>query len=147
MRILGHSLTLADLATRLSRKFNLSIPVTRLVSNATLDGHLESIRDIRDGHTAAVQADLPAVLRADAVLDEDIKSSGTTMRSLSNSETVLLTGATGFLGYVYCLSIVCKSRSIRRHHLHALFSPILIKRLLLTLDAVHFCFLTSSSLR
>ncbi|EKD12578.1 uncharacterized protein L3040_005171 [Drepanopeziza brunnea f. sp. 'multigermtubi'] len=94
----GHSLTLADLATRLTRAFGFTVPVGRLVVNPTLEGHLEVVRSVRDGRTAAVQADLPAVLRADATLSEDVKPTGAAMCSLSSARTVLLTGATGFLG-------------------------------------------------
>lgn len=95
----GHSLSLADLASGFSRNFGFRIPVGRLVEPPTLSGHLETVRAVRDGHTAALQAELPRVLREDSVLDEDIKPSGpTTMNSLSKANTVLLTGATGFLG-------------------------------------------------
>jgi amino acid adenylation domain-containing protein/thioester reductase-like protein len=94
----GHSLTLADLANRLTKRFGFPVPVARLVVNPTLEGHLDVVCSIRDGHTAAVQADLPAVLRADSVLPEDIQPSGAPMCSLSEASTVLLTGATGFLG-------------------------------------------------
>lgn len=94
----GHSLSLADLASRLSRNFGFRVPVARLADPPTLNGHLETVRAVRDGHTAAVQADLPAVLRADSVLDEDIQPSDATICSLNKASTVLLTGATGFLG-------------------------------------------------
>lgn len=94
----GHSLSLANLALRLSRNFGLRIPVARLADPPTLDGHLQTVRDVRDGHAAAVQADLPAILRADSVLDEDIQPSNTNMCPIDQAETVLLTGATGFLG-------------------------------------------------
>ena len=94
----GHSLTLADLANRLSRIFNFPVPVARLVVNPTLEGHLDVVRSIRDGRTAAIQADLPAVLKADAVLDEEIQANGAKFRPLSEAKTILLTGVTGFLG-------------------------------------------------
>ncbi|KAJ9497907.1 hypothetical protein LTR99_002911 [Exophiala xenobiotica] len=94
----GHSLSLADLASRLSRNFGFRIPLQRLVDPPTLNGHLETVRAVRDGQVAAVQADLPAVLRVDSVLDKDIVPSKTTMCALNKAETVLLTGATGFLG-------------------------------------------------
>lgn len=94
----GHSLSLADLSSRLSRNLGFRIPLTRLVEPATLSGHLETVRAVRDGHAAALQADLPAVLRSDSVLDEDIQPSGATICSLNKANTVLLTGATGFLG-------------------------------------------------
>ena len=94
----GHSLVLAVLANRFSKEFGFPVPLAPLAGNPTLQGHMEAIRDARDGHTASVQADLPAVLRTDIVLDEDIKSNGTAMRQLSEAKTVLLTGATGYLG-------------------------------------------------
>ena len=94
----GHSLTLADLATRLLKTFGFPVPVARLVVNPTLEGHLETVRSVRDGHTAAVQADLPAILRADSALDEDIQPSSGSMCALSTATTVFLTGATGYLG-------------------------------------------------
>lgn len=94
----GHSLSLADLSARLSRNFGIRVPLARLVDPATLDGHLDTVRAVRDGHEAAVQADLPAVLRADATLDEDIKPANATICPANKADTVLLTGATGFLG-------------------------------------------------
>ncbi|KAH8429352.1 non-ribosomal peptide synthetase [Aspergillus melleus] len=94
----GHSLSLADLSSRLSRHFGFRVPIARLAENSTLKGHLETVRAIRDGHTEAVQADLPAVLRADATLDEDIRPLNATICSVDKAETVLLTGVTGFLG-------------------------------------------------
>ncbi|KAL3464532.1 hypothetical protein BJX64DRAFT_92340 [Aspergillus heterothallicus] len=94
----GHSLSIADLSSRLSRKFGFRVPIVRLAENSTLAGHLDTVRGIRDGHTAAVQADLPAVLRADATLEDDIKPSNAKICSLTDAKTVLLTGVTGFLG-------------------------------------------------
>ncbi|KAL4780108.1 hypothetical protein BJX76DRAFT_361166 [Aspergillus varians] len=94
----GHSLSIADLSSRLSRKFGFRVPITLLAEDSTLGGHLKTVRDVRDGHTAAVQADLPAVLRADATLDDDIRPSNAKICSLTDAKTVLLTGVTGFLG-------------------------------------------------
>ena len=94
----GHSLSLADLASRLSRNFGFRVPLDRLVEPPTLKEHLKTVRAVRDGHTAALQADLPAVLRADAVLDEDIVPASKEYTPLSKASTVLLTGSTGFLG-------------------------------------------------
>ncbi|KAK7427204.1 hypothetical protein QQZ08_006317 [Neonectria magnoliae] len=94
----GHSLALADLASRLSKTFGFPVPLAPLAGNPTLEGHVEAVKAARDGHTAAVQADLPAVLRADCVLPEDIQPNGAPMRPLKDAETILLTGATGYLG-------------------------------------------------
>ena len=94
----GHSLTLADLAGRLTRSFGFPVPLAPLAGTPTLEGHLEAVRAARDGHTAAVQADLPAVLLADSALPEDIKPNGKPLCKLNDAETILLTGATGYLG-------------------------------------------------
>jgi len=109
----GHSLSLADLSARLSRHFGFRVPIPRLADNSTLTGHLETVRAVRDGHTAAVQADLPAVLLSDATLDDDIKpSSNVTITSIAEAKTVLLTGVTGFLG-AFLLNDLLESTSAR----------------------------------
>jgi amino acid adenylation domain-containing protein/thioester reductase-like protein len=102
----GHSLVLADLSSRLSKTFGFPVPLAPLAGTPTLEGHLEAVRGARDGHTAAVQADLPAVLRADSVLPDEIQSNGSTMRRLSDADTVLLTGSTGYLGAFLLKSIL-----------------------------------------
>ncbi|EPE26502.1 Acetyl-CoA synthetase-like protein [Glarea lozoyensis ATCC 20868] len=94
----GHSLTLARLASSLSKTYDLPIKVANLVGNPTLEGHLEALQSARDGHFAAVEADLPAVLKADAILPDAIKPSNTKFCPLDEAETILLTGTTGFLG-------------------------------------------------
>lgn len=94
----GHSLTLADLSARISRVLGVKVPLARLVDPATLNGHLETIRSVRDGHTAEVQAHLPDVLRKDAILDDSIQASNATICPASKADTILLTGVTGFLG-------------------------------------------------
>jgi thioester reductase-like protein len=94
----GHSLSLADLAGKLSRKFGFRIPVGRLASPATLETHLLTVREVRDGVIAAVQSDLPSALRRDTTLEDEIRPSGAKVRALKDANTVLLTGVTGFLG-------------------------------------------------
>lgn len=109
----GHSLSLADLSSRLSRYFGFRVPIPRLADNPTLTGHLETVRAVRDGHTAAVQADLPAVLHSDATLDDDIKpASNSEITSVAAANTVLLTGVTGFLG-AFLLHDLLESTSAR----------------------------------
>ncbi|KAL6867040.1 non-ribosomal peptide synthetase [Trichoderma novae-zelandiae] len=96
----GHSLTLADLASRLTKAFGFPVPLGPLAGTPTLEGHLEAVKAARDGHAEQVQADLPAVLRADAQLPEDIQphTAAPRMKRLSDAETILLTGSTGYLG-------------------------------------------------
>ncbi|KND86975.1 Linear gramicidin synthase subunit D [Tolypocladium ophioglossoides CBS 100239] len=106
----GHSLILADLAGRLTRAFGFPVPLAPLAGNPTLEGHLDAVRAARDGHTAAVQADLPAILRADCMLPDEIQSNGTPMRRLDDADTVLLTGTTGYLG-AFLLKAILDSTS------------------------------------
>lgn len=94
----GHSLTLADLSNRLSKTFGFPVPLGALAGDPTIKGHVDAVTAARDGHTAAVQADLPAVLRSDSVLPADIQPKSTEMRLLREAKTVLLTGVTGYLG-------------------------------------------------
>lgn len=99
----GHSLLLADLATRISKTLGgFSVPLAELAGNPTLQDHVRVTLNARDGYNAAVQADLPTVLRADIELAPEFKlaSSEQTVAAcpLSEAKTILLTGATGFLG-------------------------------------------------
>ncbi|USW55770.1 Putative AMP-dependent synthetase/ligase, short-chain dehydrogenase/reductase SDR, AMP-binding [Septoria linicola] len=94
----GHSLSLAALASKLSRRFGFRIPVGRLADPPTLESHLHAVREVRDGTIAAVQSDLPTALRKDSYLDRDIEPNGAKIRALKDAKTVLLTGSTGFLG-------------------------------------------------
>lgn len=108
----GHSLSLADLASRASRTFGFRIPVARLADPTTLNGHLQTIRAVRDGEIAAVQSDLPATLRADSMLDQDIRPDKAKICSLKEADTVFLTGATGFLG-AFLLNDLLESTSAK----------------------------------
>ncbi|KAF4119351.1 Acyl-CoA synthetase (AMP-forming)/AMP-acid ligase II [Geosmithia morbida] len=102
----GHSLILADLANRYSQAFGFPVPLAPLAGTPTLEGHLEAIRAARDGHTAAVQADLPAVLEKDCVLPAEIQPADATFRKLGEADTVLLTGSTGYLGAFLLKSLI-----------------------------------------
>ncbi|KAI2469683.1 putative NRPS-like enzyme [Annulohypoxylon bovei var. microspora] len=106
----GHSLALVDLVTKLTGAYGFPVPLGRLAGNPTLKGHLEVVCHARDGHTAAVQADLPAVLRADSILPPEIKPSGAKMQRLSDADTILLTGTTGFLG-AFLLNTILENTS------------------------------------
>lgn len=104
----GHSLTLADLSNRLTKTFGFPVPLGALAGDPTIKGHVDAVTAARDGHTAAVQADLPAVLRSDSVLPADIQPKSTGMRLLREAKTVLLTGVTGYLG-AFLLSSLLES--------------------------------------
>ncbi|KIW93789.1 uncharacterized protein Z519_05104 [Cladophialophora bantiana CBS 173.52] len=108
----GHSLTLADLSARFSRVLGVKVPLARLVDPATLNGHLETLRSVRDGHAAAVQAHLPDVLRKDSTLEENIRPINVKICAASKARTILLTGATGFLG-AFLLNDLLESTSAK----------------------------------
>ncbi|EXJ67653.1 uncharacterized protein A1O5_08999 [Cladophialophora psammophila CBS 110553] len=108
----GHSLTLADLSARFSRVLGVKVPLARLVDPATLNGHLETLRSVRDGHAAAVQAHLPDVLRKDSTLEENIRPINVKICAASKASTILLTGATGFLG-AFLLNDLLESTSAK----------------------------------
>jgi len=106
----GHSLSLAALASRLSRRFGFRIPLSRLAEPSTLQSHLTTVREVRDGTIAAVQADLPTALRKDSTLDVDIQPNNARICAVKDAKVVLLTGSTGFLG-AFILSHLLESTS------------------------------------
>lgn len=107
----GHSLSLAALAAKLSQRFGFRIPVGRLAQPATLQSHLLTVREVRDGTIAAIQSDLPAALRRDSTLDRDIEIPfDAKIRAVKDASVILLTGATGFLG-AFLLSSLLESTS------------------------------------
>lgn len=109
----GHSLSLAALAAQLSRHLGIRVPVGRLADPSTLNGHLQTVREVRDGQIAAVQADLPAVLRADIDLDKDIQPpKDIKLCPTKQAKAILLTGVTGFLG-AFLLNELLESTSAR----------------------------------
>ncbi|OAP56401.1 hypothetical protein AYL99_09580 [Fonsecaea erecta] len=108
----GHSLTLADLSARFSRVLGVKVPLARLVDPATLNGHLETVRSVRDGHAAAVQAHLPDVLRKDSTLEDNIRPTNATICAANKADTILLTGVTGFLG-AFLLNDLLESTSAK----------------------------------
>ncbi|MCO5585461.1 hypothetical protein L7F22_039394 [Adiantum nelumboides] len=107
----GHSLALADLASKLTKAFGFHIPLSALAADASLKGHLAAVTAARDGHLAELQSDLPAIMAADSKLDDEIRypSSPTPRHRLSDAKTVLLTGATGYLGAFLLRSLIAAS--------------------------------------
>ena len=106
----GHSLTLAALAGRLTRSFGFAIPLNALAIDASLQGHLAAAAAARDGHLAELQADLPAVLKSDCTLEEEIRPQIKAKKELLGSASyVLLTGATGYLGAFVLQALIERS--------------------------------------
>lgn len=107
----GHSLSLADLASRLTKAFGFHVPLGALVSDASLKGHMAAVTAARDGHLAELQSDLPNIMATDCALEDDVRYSNNTTPHirLSEANTVLLTGATGYLGAFLLKELVEKS--------------------------------------
>lgn len=106
----GHSLLLAHLASRFNAEFGFKVPIARLVEDATVPGHLHTLRALRDGDANAIQSDLVNVLREDSKLNPAISSSAETkFRPITKAETILLTGVTGFLGAFLLNELVDKT--------------------------------------
>lgn len=95
----GHSLLLAHLASRLNAEFGFKVPIARLVDDATIPGHLRTLRALRDGDAGLLESDLVSVLKKDCTLDPSISPrEDTSFKPINKADTVLLTGVTGFLG-------------------------------------------------
>jgi amino acid adenylation domain-containing protein/thioester reductase-like protein len=96
----GHSLTLANLASKLSTAFKKTISVTSLAENPTVDGHFAVVKDASQKTSSELQQDLLSALREDSILPTEIQPPKSSMCSLDNAKTILITGATGYLGGV-----------------------------------------------
>lgn len=102
----GHSLTLANLASQLSKECGFTVPLGSLAEDPTLDGHVKAVRSARGGRTAAERAKLLAHLKADSILPSDIQPLSKNVMPLREANTVFLTGVTGFLGAFLLRSIL-----------------------------------------
>ncbi len=92
----GHSLGVAELGARVADAFGVEVPMQQLVARSTLADHRRLVAAARRGEA---QADPHVDLHAEATLDGDIAPTADRGRhSLADSDWVLLTGATGFLG-------------------------------------------------
>lgn len=101
----GHSLSLANLAGRLTKSFGFPVPLSALAADASLEGHMAAVTAARDGHLNELQSDLPAVMRSDSILPEDIQIM-TPPKVVDHPQTILLTGATGYLGAFLLTSLI-----------------------------------------
>lgn len=93
----GHSLSLADLAGKLTKSLGFIVPLGALASDASLEGHLAAITAARDGHLAELQSDLPKVMETDSILPADLIPRIPSQAQAKGND-LLLTGATGYLG-------------------------------------------------
>ncbi|MFF5173725.1 thioester reductase domain-containing protein [Micromonospora sp. NPDC000089] len=93
----GHSLLAARLHATIRRLWNVDLPVRVLFERSRIGALADLLDEQGDIDLAAAEAQHAAALRADVVLPEEIRPVGET-RFTERPGTVLLTGATGFLG-------------------------------------------------
>jgi amino acid adenylation domain-containing protein/thioester reductase-like protein len=96
----GHSLTLANLAAKLSTAFKKTVSVTSLAANPTVDGHFAVVKDASQKTSSELQQDLLSALQEDSILPSEIQPPKCSMCTLNDAKTILITGATGYLGGV-----------------------------------------------
>ncbi|MEV4630891.1 amino acid adenylation domain-containing protein [Micromonospora sp. NPDC049523] len=92
----GHSLLAGPLAARITADLGVDLPLRALFETADLAGLAERIDRARAGHADRTLD--PDRVRADAVLPDDIADRLPAGQPATVPETVLVTGATGFLG-------------------------------------------------
>ncbi|WP_329102161.1 amino acid adenylation domain-containing protein [Micromonospora sp. NBC_01699] len=92
----GHSLLAGPLAARITAELGVDVPLRALFETADLAGLAERIDRARAGH-AGGRLD-PDRVRDDARLPDDVAAGLPAEQPAAVPETVLVTGATGFLG-------------------------------------------------
>ncbi|MBU2705623.1 amino acid adenylation domain-containing protein [Zooshikella marina] len=95
----GTSIILSQLAARLLKRYDIPVPIHRFFSTPTVAGVVEVIEFYQREGVQAVIADQHASrLMKDATLADDITPNDLPLCDFENPTTVLLTGATGYLG-------------------------------------------------
>ncbi|MFC4149886.1 amino acid adenylation domain-containing protein [Micromonospora mangrovi] len=93
----GHSLLAARLHATIRRLWGVDLPVRVLFERSRIGSLADLLDEQGSIDVAAAEAEHAAALRADVVLPEDVRPVGE-VRWTDRPGTVLLTGATGFLG-------------------------------------------------
>ncbi|MGK4008680.1 amino acid adenylation domain-containing protein [Sorangium sp. So ce1036] len=96
----GDSLSVAQVLLRVKAAFQVDVPARRLFESPTVAGLARAVEEARrDGARGAAAGARRAIdLRAEAVLDPDIRPRGAAVDASAPPRDVFLTGATGFLG-------------------------------------------------
>ncbi|WP_437967165.1 amino acid adenylation domain-containing protein [Sorangium sp. So ce260] len=95
----GDSLLAAQVLLRVKAVFQVDVPARRLFESPTVAGLARAVEDARRREGRRASAEVGAVdLRAEAVLDPDIRPCGEAALAAASPRHVFLTGATGFLG-------------------------------------------------
>ncbi|SHG69585.1 non-ribosomal peptide synthetase [Streptoalloteichus hindustanus] len=108
----GSSLVLARLASQLLHHFHVSLPVHQLFKVPTVAGVAETIQESQqDGVRGALTTRHTTQLENDATLAEDITPDGLPRADFLDPDTVLLTGATGYLGAFLLEQLLRRTRA------------------------------------
>lgn len=89
----GNSLLAVQLVNRIAHAFQIELPLTRLFESPTI-----AALSLRLEHSQANVADPKLDLSSEAVLDPEICLGNGSAYSVSQPKSILLTGATGYLG-------------------------------------------------
>ncbi|MFG1951744.1 amino acid adenylation domain-containing protein [Micromonospora sp. NPDC048830] len=93
----GHSLLAARLHATIRRLWGVDLPVRVLFERSRIGALADLLDEQGSVDTAVAEAEHAAALRADIALPDDVRPVGE-VRVVDRPGTVLLTGATGFLG-------------------------------------------------
>ncbi|NET90322.1 MAG: amino acid adenylation domain-containing protein [Kamptonema sp. SIO1D9] len=108
----GTSLIVARLTSRLSNKYNVSIPLDYFFKVPTVEGVARVIEMYQQGGLEGAIADSTAAqLESEAVLDPEITPAGLSVANYCDPNSVLVTGATGYLGAFIVQQLLKKTKA------------------------------------
>ncbi|WP_416673991.1 non-ribosomal peptide synthetase family protein [Egbenema bharatensis] len=91
----GNSLLTVTLLTQITDAFQVEVPVAQFYANPTVEGLAQWIESAQAGHARSLH---PIDLAAEVVLSSEVTGHGKTLHWVDEPRSILLTGATGFLG-------------------------------------------------
>ncbi|PSB05661.1 non-ribosomal peptide synthetase, partial [filamentous cyanobacterium CCP2] len=91
----GNSLLTVTLLTQMADTFQVEVPVAQFYANPTVEGLAQWIESVHAGSTRSLTA---VNLAAEVVLSPEVTATGKSLHWVDQPRSILLTGATGFLG-------------------------------------------------